>query len=1300
MRLLEEPGLSLGATMKSTPTPRASRACPPLRLERTGRGARRSGQALLLAVLLMVFAALLGATMITLVSSNLNQTTRQGGLSAARSASTAAISLVNDRLTNSVEGESWRPWQDSPPPRVGQPDFNNYFSAFERSKGWVNEVNFLEVPVGDRNGNGITYAQALAANNEQEMDAERFRLFEERVRGTATVPGQKCYVKFPDPRGPITNASGPQYLVEVRPRVDAAGNPTGTLKMTVIGTSEDEPGAFDLQVADKPTSLLRGPFSYARFDSNYDYKRKSVISTKLTTPITGTTTTTTLVVENAAGFERGRTIIIGDPNTIVVGNPTTVQSAVVLSVTGNTITLSAPLTAPVPSMGFSAGPGFVAGTTVAVASPLMDGIFDADFDAEGDGTTFSAPGHTWESTREPVRNADASPALTGARKLFFNSGVALDGKSVVSLSAGDLLSVAGQIAPIPSGSVGSARLAVPGAAPTEDLPPSTSPISPSPTSLQRLVRDNRGAESSRIKPLTPPSIDGENSRYRELTQFAAPSLGSTQGYGPGVYINNRDDIEKVSAGVVPAPTALSIAQSQLLFGNKTLQFPNPAAPVTTGTLEERHIRGWISPWEFLPRGVLIELQGNRIIFTLDDLSDAAPNLPNPAKAWKRDDGTALTTPGANTFHMELDLTTGERIFRAPNDTDPARVFTVPGPAFNGLIFAEGNVRVRGFLDTKDVTIVSMGSIFIEGSLLRDRNNPDLIPFGSVTPLFPAGAKTNPPRLALLAKRNVVLNPTQFVAQVAGTQDRNVPALTLAAPALETQTSIQVNNPDTARVGDVIRVANDPLWHMIVSISGSTLTLSTPLGVGTNGAVGDAARRLSNPGLVTDTVTNETFYDVTAASGNVLARDVKLDGVAPVAPTYSLSWLQGGERVEALKFNRTGTGAATFRIKESTTVGTPDVISGLTPTNEKFITTSDGANHDLLDADGSGGPGGDATETLDRLKERFDNTDPLLENPDWEMNLSDPLMGPLPARRLAAVGVNPGVADDPSVAPAPTPPTGGYAVPLALSKGAWSFQPNWTPNTASLVPPVGSPGSVLLKSIGISVAPDGDDEIDTTREEFYQRNVLYNPTAPQPQPQAPLSWQAALGITPDPMQSNVLTFEFERAPVTGRTPNYRFGQVKVERDNFALPTTPRAFDAVPFNVQATIFAQEGSWFVVTPPLNPIPDVNNNATAAALVDDPDRAAATRYRRPNYRVVVRGSIVQNFAPTARTDETGVAGEGAMFRWINALSRPTRVENDGAATPSARGRDWQGIEYQADPLPFYNNLYLPPTPDLLYTS
>ena len=73
--------------------------------------------------------------------------------------------------------------------------------------------------------------------------------------------------------------------------------------------------------------------------------------------------------------------------------------------------------------------------------------------------------------------------------------------------------------------------------------------------------------------------------------------------------------------------------------------------------------------------------------------------------------------------------------------------------FNGVLFAEGNVRIRGRLprDTEHggmrLTVVSRGTIYLEGNLLKGEPAPGLAPQSF---------------LAVLARDYVCLNTTQFV----------------------------------------------------------------------------------------------------------------------------------------------------------------------------------------------------------------------------------------------------------------------------------------------------------------------------------------------------------------------------------------------------------------------------------------------------------------------------------------------------------------------------------------------------------
>jgi hypothetical protein len=1279
---------------------------------RRPRANRRGGQALLLAVLLMVFAALLGSTFITVVALNLNQTARQGGLASSRSSATAALTFVNDRLTNSMVGTRWRPWQGSPPPREGQGDFNIYYSPLERAKGWVNTVNFTDVDANDLNVNGITLAQAKAANNTREIEAERFFEVERQM-----LAGARCFVKFPDPRGAATNAGGPVFLAEVRPDVDPTNTPTGLLKIRVIGQNEDEAGAFEDRTAFKATNNRGGPFSFARFDTNFNYRDRAPARTRITAAVAASAT---LPVESTVGLESGRTVLLGD-------DPTTAQTATVLSVTPAstppTITLTAPVTA-------------VAGTPVAAVSPLMDGLLNTDFDAEGDGSTGGA--NAWEETLFPVRRAARGVMLNGGAVLQGKSRFILGGLATPRTDDDDFLRVAGLIAPRPGTPVDLAQLATPDPVPTVvSLPDSNDPRT---TPLSALVRDNRSKVGrDEVETLTPPTLEsnGSPSRYREATQYADPATGSTYGYGPGVYINNTQDVEKKTlAGPPLQHVALPLFESHRLFQRKFLQYPAPpATPPAAGTLEERHLRGWVTPWEFRPRGVLIELQGDDIVFTRDDRSDDVTggpleNRPDPGKGWRAANGNALST-GANTYRMRLNILTGERFFGMPG----AEIGPIAGPAFNGTILAEGNIRIRGYLGSRDLTVVSMNNIFIEGTIVRDPTNPTA----------PAATAR---RIALLARRNVVLNPTQMPTHVAGTQDRDVApgaAMKVLADTAVGATTVAVDytgaTAPPVRVGDIVRIGVDSQWHLVTQVAGTAtpinITLATGLGVAV--AAADPVRPLRDADLttqsfthpVTGVVTNETVYDLAPDSGQAFARDVRLDGVTGAAPNF-LSWRHIGQRKPGIDLERDqglnrggGNGnpnnstpnvAGSFHIKENTNASAPEVISGSTTAgqNEKLIYAEDlqvfsnDSTVDLLDVDGSNGREGDAAETLQRLDTRFAAATQTQGNGlalgikrAWTAivtatGTAGGFAPDIPARRLAAVGSDAGGGDDILVQPREK-----YSIPLALSAG-WFFQPAWNPSVGSLFPAPILPATKpvpSLQTIGVSGVLDGDDDLRTTRDDFYQSNVAgagANPGAAPAPVQAPLRWHNATVPTPGSMSAvgpNIASFAHDPdvVPTTNADslPHYFFAPPKMERDDFSVG----AFDAVPMYVQATIFAQEGSWFVITPPLETVPDINNDAD---VTDPEDIAAATRYRRLNYQIVVTGTIVQNFAPTALTDYDGTVG--AMRGWVDALSRPTNIEDNGSG--QGRGRDWQAIEYQPDPLPGNTGLDLPPTPDILYTD
>jgi hypothetical protein len=193
--------------------------------------ARRRGQALLMSVLLMVFAAVLGATFVTVVALNLSQTARSSSVNNARVAAEAGRNYVNGQLTNSTLGELWRPFDASTAPlNASDPSYTYYFTDYERAQGW----------------------------------------------------DQQGFTKFPDPRTTST-ARGvqPVFLTKVERVIapnttDPQYERNGQLKVTVIGRSQDNDAAAYTLTFYKATSK-NGNFTIpSRYVSNWDFTKGQI----------------------------------------------------------------------------------------------------------------------------------------------------------------------------------------------------------------------------------------------------------------------------------------------------------------------------------------------------------------------------------------------------------------------------------------------------------------------------------------------------------------------------------------------------------------------------------------------------------------------------------------------------------------------------------------------------------------------------------------------------------------------------------------------------------------------------------------------------------------------------------------------------------------------------------------------------------------------------------------------------------------------------------------------------------------
>lgn len=191
------------------------------------------------------------------------------------------------------------------------------------------------------------------------------------------------------------------------------------------------------------------------------------------------------------------------------------------------------------------------------------------------------------------------------------------------------------------------------------------------------------------------------------------------GYGRGVYINNAQDIQRESRGIL---------------GGYTLR---------NDWLKPGNSRYWNGPF-YEPPGAYIELveviengriraQGFRITRNQADPRDVWYNpltgLPTNIKT--------LAFQFLNPNDPLDNTLTNELVESLPqNERDRFRV------PFNGVIYAEGNVRIRGRIPSgRQITIVTNGTAYIEGNIVKGDERS---------------------ALAIIARDYVCINTTQFL----------------------------------------------------------------------------------------------------------------------------------------------------------------------------------------------------------------------------------------------------------------------------------------------------------------------------------------------------------------------------------------------------------------------------------------------------------------------------------------------------------------------------------------------------------
>lgn len=284
------------------------------------------------------------------------------------------------------------------------------------------------------------------------------------------------------------------------------------------------------------------------------------------------------------------------------------------------------------------------------------------------------------------------------------------------------------------------------------------------------IRAGRNMYAANTRYQDPPAMNTSDpttgqSRYLLLTrdsgawlQDAALNWYNTgwYGYGEGVYVDNFGDIQH----------AHNLTQLRNEWMN-----PTPGA------------NGWDTMgWSYTPWGVQVilyagsALQSDIYGYTYPVIELIADNRPGSPSLRDRN------ASGASEYWLNADLTDHGTTLTPSGVTLPNNVLIISYPP-NGVIYAEGNVRVAGTLPPAtatglvqyfndngtpadasddqryyDLTVVSGGTVYIEGDLLSPNTYRTNAGAGLV-------AADQDSRLALLARDYVCLNTTALGARV-------------------------------------------------------------------------------------------------------------------------------------------------------------------------------------------------------------------------------------------------------------------------------------------------------------------------------------------------------------------------------------------------------------------------------------------------------------------------------------------------------------------------------------------------------
>lgn len=408
--------------------------------------------------------------------------------------------------------------------------------------------------------------------------------------------------------------------------------------------------------------------------------------------------------------------------------------------------------------------------------------------------------------------ANAGGLTIGSGTLYSNASLVLHGANTVFLDRrfGDGWAVNGDITPANRAS--RLDLVYPNGGTTATTALTSNLLdsrNPNFRTVQGMLRDNNADADSDGYPRgitrkEPPSIlrldpTTNLNRYLVLTRDSGRANRRGQntgqyGFGEGVYVSGQssergdaqDEGERIS-----------------LDGSKSLvqSWLNP-------NKQGGKSGGWNGPF-YVPLGAYLKLNVDGFMIIRDSAS-----APASAK-WRNQEGVdtgrdsavfKLVDLGANGVWVINDLISPDMVGLTERQltTNAGYIQRVQdeGSRFNGVIMFEGDVRVRGIIPTdKQIAVVSMGTIYIEGSIVKGTFNDENV-------LLSRPSKS---MIALMAKDYVCVNTTQFFGPIPGEQPqtkqaqivRDAPAaveLDLNRPTLTLQAQFLLNPVDDAALG--------------------------------------------------------------------------------------------------------------------------------------------------------------------------------------------------------------------------------------------------------------------------------------------------------------------------------------------------------------------------------------------------------------------------------------------------------------------------------------------------------------------